>query len=100
MTEKTFKPFPDGGKLRATISKRTPLSPDYWGDIAINLKDTTGFKNEDGLTIVKLSGWKKVDSSGKTYLSLSVDRYVAEVAQAPKPQSQKMEEESDDNLPF
>lgn len=37
MTEKTFKPFPDGGKLRATISKRTPLSPDYWGDIAINL---------------------------------------------------------------
>ncbi len=100
MTEKTFKPFPDGGKLRATISKRTPLSPDYWGDIAINLNDTTGLKNEDGLTIVKLSGWKKVDSSGKTYLSLSVDRYVPEAAQAPKPQPKRQVEESDDDVPF
>ena len=100
MTEKTFKPFPDGGKLRATISKRTPLSPDYWGDSAINLNDTTGLKNEDGLTIVKLSGWKKVDSSGKTYLSLSVDRYVPEAAQAPKPQPKKVVEESDDDVPF
>jgi hypothetical protein len=101
MTEKTFKPFPDGGKLRATISKRTPLSPDYWGDIAINLNDTTGLKNEDGLTIVKLSGWKKVDSSGKTYLSLSVDRYVPEAAQAPvKPQAKRQVEESDDDIPF
>jgi hypothetical protein len=101
MTEKTFKPFPDGGKLRATISKRTPLSPDYWGDIAINLKDTTGTRVEDGLTIFKLSGWKKVDSSGKTYLSLSVDRYVPEAAQAPvNPQAKRQVEESDDDEPF
>jgi hypothetical protein len=27
---------------------------------------------------VKLSGWKKVDSAGKTYLSIAVDRYVPE----------------------
>ena len=101
MTEKTFKPFPDGGKLRATISKRTPLSPDYWGDIAINLNDTAGTRVEDGLTIFKLSGWKKVDSSGKTYLSLSVDRYVPEAAQAPvNPQAKRQVEESDDDEPF
>jgi hypothetical protein len=76
--EKQYKPYPDSGSLRATGTKRTQMSPDYWGNIAINLKDLKNIKTEDGLTIVKLSGWKKVDSAGKTYLSIAVDRYVPE----------------------
>jgi len=94
--KKEYKPHPDGGSLRATISKRTPMSPDYWGNIAINLNDLTNIKLEDGLTIVKLSGWKKVDASGKTYLSVSVDRFIPTAAQAPAPKPPV----ADDDVPF
>ncbi len=94
--KKEYKPYPDSGSLRATISKRTPMSPDYWGNIAINLNDSTNIKTEDGLTIIKLSGWKKVDSSGKTYLSVSVDRFVPAAAQAPAPKPHV----ADDDVPF
>ena len=73
-----FKPYPDSGSLRSSTSKKGPKSPDYWGNIAINLKDMTNIKTEDGLTVVKLSGWKKVGKDGKTYLSISVDRFVPE----------------------
>jgi hypothetical protein len=71
-----YKPYPDSGSLRSSTSKKGPKSPDYWGNIAINLKDMTNIKTEDGLTIVKLSGWKKVGKDGKTYLSIGVDRFV------------------------
>lgn len=86
---KEYKAYPDSGKLQATGSKLKPTSPDYWGEIAINLKDMTNIEVKDGLTIIKLSGWKKLDSSGKTFLSLSVKRMVPEGAKgapAPKPQ--------------
>jgi hypothetical protein len=83
---KEYKPYPDGGKLQATGSKLKPTSPDYWGEIAINLKDMTNVRVEDGLTIVKLSGWKKLDGNGKTYLSLSVNRHVPQDKPAPRPQ--------------
>jgi hypothetical protein len=71
-----YKPFPDSGSLRASTSKKGPKSPDYWGNIAINLKDMTNIKNEDGLTVVKLSGWKKVTSRARHICRLSVDRFV------------------------
>jgi hypothetical protein len=76
--KKEFKAYPDSGTLKATGAKLKPTSPDYWGEIAINLKDMTNIEVKDGLTIIKLSGWKKLDTSGKTYLSLSVKRMVAE----------------------
>lgn len=91
-----FKPRADSGSLRASGTKKGPKSPDYWGNIAINLKDLTNIQTEDGLTIVKLSGWKKTDQQGKTFLSLAVDRYVPEQrASSPRP-SQR----DDDNLDF
>jgi hypothetical protein len=93
-----YKAYPDGGSLRASQSKKGPKSPDYWGDISINLKDMTNIKTEDGLTVVKLSGWKKVDKQGKTYLSISVDRFV------PQAQSGRQEKQSfpddDESIPF
>jgi len=102
VNQKTYKPYPDSGSLRATISKRTPMSPDYWGNIAINLNDLTNIKTEDGLTVIKLSGWKKVDASGKTYLSVSVDRFVPanEAVPAPKAQSKPAADDMDDDIPF
>jgi len=99
MEKKTYKPYPDSGSLSASTSKKTPKSPDYWGNIAINLKDQTNIHTEDGLTIVKLSGWKKVGSDGKTYLSISVDRFVPENKSAPRKESSSMADLEDD-IPF
>lgn len=96
-----YKAFPDSGSLRASTSKKGPKSPDYWGNIAINLKDMTNIKNEDGLTVVKLSGWKKVDKQGKTYLSISVDRFVPAEQSGYSRQPVRQEDNfGDEDLPF
>ena len=69
--DKPFETRPDSGNLFAEPVKKTTLSPDYSGTIALNLKDMTNIKTENGLTIIKLSGWKNVSpTSGKTYLAL------------------------------
>jgi len=73
-----FETRPDTGSLFAELSKKNPKSPDYSGTIAINMKDLTALKTENGLTIIKLSGWKKISKNGKTYLSLAVNRFVPE----------------------
>lgn len=86
------KVYPDSGALYSTASKKGPKSPDYFGSITINLKDTTGFVVEDGMTKIKLSGWKKVSSSGKTFLSVSVDRYVPQEEQS-RPAAKVVDEE-------
>ena len=44
MSDKQYKPYPDAGSLRASTVKKGPKSPDYWGNIAINLKDLTNIK--------------------------------------------------------
>lgn len=73
-----YETRPDTGSLFAELSKKNPKSPDYSGTIAINMKDLTGLKTENGLTVIKLSGWKKISKSGKTYLSIAVNRFVPE----------------------
>ena len=96
-----YKPYPDSGSLRASSVKKGPKSPDYWGNIAINLKDLTNIKTEDGLTVVKLSGWKKVDKQGKAYLSISVDRFVPAEQSGYSRQPVRQEDNfGDENLPF
>ena len=99
MSDKQYKPYPDSGSLRASQTKKGPKSPDYWGTIAINLKDATNIQTVDGLTVVKLSGWKKQDSQGKTYLSIAVDRFVPEQRQAPRPQA-RQDDDLDSDIPF
>lgn len=98
MSDKQYKPYPDSGSLRASQTKKGPKSPDYWGNIAINLKDLTNIHTEDGLTVVKLSGWKKQDSQGRTFLSLAVDRFVPEQKGAPRPPAQSKDDF--DDAPF
>lgn len=99
MSEK-FKPYPDSGSLRASGTKKGPKSPDYWGTIAINLKDLTNIHTEDGLTVVKLSGWKKVDRSGKTYLSLAVDRFVPKTEGTRHESQAQSFPDDDSDIPF
>jgi uncharacterized protein (DUF736 family) len=77
-----YKPYKDSGKLNASKSKKSEKSPDYWGDIAINLKDLNNVQVVDGLHVFKLSGWKKVSKSGNTFLSIAIDRREAEGKQA------------------
>ena len=92
-----FKQRPDSGMLNASASKRSEKSPDYFGEIAVNLKDMTNVRVEDGLTIIKLNGWKKTAKSGKTYLSLGVNRFVPEGQQpAPAPANDL----PDEDIPF
>lgn len=97
---KQYKPYPDSGSLRASQTKKGPKSPDYWGSIAINLKDLTNVQTVDGLTVVKLSGWKKQDSQGKTYLSIAVDRFVPEQRPQARPQQSSGVEDMADDVPF
>ena len=93
-----YKPFPDSGSLHSSRIKTGPKSPDYFGTVAINLKDLTNIKTEDGLTILKLAGWKNVDKQGKTYLSIAVDRFVPETkGESPKRQNDNF---GDDEVPF
>lgn len=81
----TFEQKPDSGRLMAAQSKRSEKSPDYFGEIAINLKDLSGVTVENGLHVFKLSGWKKKSKAGATYLSLAIGRMNREsVKQEPE----------------
>ena len=96
-----FQAKPDTGSMFATQSKKTPKSPDYFGTFHINLKDLTNIKTEDGLTVIKISGWKKVAKNGKTYLSLAVDRYVPQQQGGVRHENQAQEFPADDSdIPF
>ena len=72
------KPYPDAGKLTASKVKKHEKASDYFGEIAIDLKNMKGVEVVDGLHIFKLSGWKKVSKAGNTFLSLSINHYVPE----------------------
>ena len=96
-----FKKLPDKGALHAVGTKTNPLGKDYFGELAINLKDLTNIRTEDGMTIIKLSGWKNVSkTSGKTYLALVVDRWIPPEQQAPAPRSAPQNDFPDDDIPF
>jgi hypothetical protein len=101
-SKKPFETRPDTGSMFATQSKKTAKSPDYWGTIAINLKDLTNVKTENGLTVIKLSGWKQVSkTNGKTYLSLAVDRWIPEQQGGTRQEDQAQEFPADDkDIPF
>lgn len=93
-----FEHKKDSGRLMASQSKRSEKSPDYWGEIAIDVKDMTKVQTQGGLYIFKINGWKKKSKSGTTYLSLAVDRYIPKGEEDSKPK-RRIEEEEDD-LPF
>ena len=67
---------------------------------SINLKDLTALKVENGLTVIKLSGWKKVGGSGKTFLSLAVNRYVPEQGAVRQENQAQSFPAEDSDIPF
>lgn len=96
-----YQAKPDSGSLFATQSKKTPKSPDYFGTIHLNMKDMTNIKIEDGITVVKISGWKKVAKNGKTFLSLAVDRFVPQQQGGIRQENQAQEfPDNDSDIPF
>lgn len=90
-----FAPRKDSGRLMASQTKRNENSPDYWGEIAIDIKDKTKVQVVDGLYVFKLSGWKKKSKNGTTYLSIAVDRFMPKDAEAPA-----RSQEDDNDVPF
>jgi hypothetical protein len=100
--KKQFETRHDSGNLFAEPAKKTPQSPDYSGTIAVNLKDLTAIKTENGLTIIKISGWKNVSqTTGKTYLALKVNRFVPEEQGARRQENQAQDFPADDkDIPF
>ena len=75
-----FEQRPDSGRLMASKTKLHEKSPDYFGELAVNIDDMTACKVEDGFVIFKLNGWKKKTKTGATYLSVSVNRFVPDGA--------------------
>jgi hypothetical protein len=72
-----FQHKKDSGRLMASLSKKHEKSPDYWGEIAIDVKDLTKVeKTPDGLLVFRLNGWKKRSKTGASFLSLSIDRWL------------------------
>lgn len=89
-----FEQKRDSGRLNASKSKRKDTSPDYWGEICIDIKDMTNLsKTKDGWLVVPISGWKKQSKAGNTYLSLAVKRIGAEDVN-------QVRNDMEDDIPF
>jgi hypothetical protein len=86
------KEYINSGALFATKVKKNPKSPDYFGDVLLDLK-SLGIG--DGKVKLRLSGWKKETSKG-TFLALSVQPFQDQEAQ-PVHQAQPAQ---DDDIPF
>jgi len=93
-----FEHRKDSGRLMAATSKRHEKAPDYFGEIAIDIKDLTKVEKQGDLFVFRLNGWKRKSQSGMTYLSLSIDRYVEN--KPAKPQAKKVDDGFDSDVPW
>ena len=91
--DKPYEPKPNTGSLFANKEKTKPMSPDYQGNILI---DVSKLEVVNGVATVKLSGWKKTSASGLVYLSLAVDTFKPKTAAKPAASVADM----DDDIPF
>lgn len=95
--EDKYVPKPNTGSLFKSSIKTSEFSPDLRGDLVI---DTRNLNIVDGIATVKISGWKSTSkTTGKNYISLKIDQWVApaEPKAFAKPQPKK---EMDDDLDF
>ena len=72
MERPKFENKPNFGSLFAAKTKTAVMSPDYHGEILVDLSTV---EVNDGKVLVKLSGWKKKGNSGISWLSLSVNTF-------------------------
>lgn len=82
----------DTGALFAVATKTNPKSPDYSGEVFIDLNTA---KVKDGKVLIRLAGWRRQTKTGSVYLSLMVDKYERKE----KPPAQQIQE-MDDDVPF
>jgi hypothetical protein len=87
----------NSGTLFQNKVKKNPKSPDYQGDMLLDLS-ALGIGN--GKAKLRIAGWKKTSSKGTTFLSLNISEFKEREeggypkAQAPRPQY------DDENEPF
>ena len=84
--------YVNSGTLFGTKVKKNPKSPDYFGDMTVDL-DALGIGH--GKHKLRLSGWKKTSSKGTTFLSLSVSKFEEQGEQAAKAAPTE-----DEDIPF
>jgi hypothetical protein len=87
----------NSGTLFQNKVKKNPKSPDYQGDM---LLDLSALGIGTGKAKLRIAGWKKTSSKGTTFLSLNISEFKEREeggypkAQAPRPQY------DDENEPF
>lgn len=92
-----FEQRKDSGRLNAAKSKKSEKSPDYWGELCIDIKDMTNVtKTPDGHYVFPISGWKKQSKAGNVYLSLSIKR----IGMDDTNQAKETVDLNDDDIPF
>jgi hypothetical protein len=94
---KPYEVKPNSGSLRKTEIKKRQESPDYFGSFKLDLN---GLEVKGNIVEFKLSGWKSVDASGKSFLSLKLNNYKADEEQASQQRKAPQPEEQDDDHPF
>jgi len=94
--DKPYEPKPNTGSLFANKEKKSPQSPDYQGDILV---DVSKLEVVNGVAKIKLAGWKKTSAKGLVYLSLSVDTFKPKSAEQPRQPAASLET-LDDDIPF
>lgn len=94
--DKPFEPKPNTGILSPSKEKRMETSPDYYGNILI---DVSKLELVNGVGKIQLSGWKKKSlTTGAPYLSLSVSPFKQPDKPAAKPAASFAD--MDDDIPF
>lgn len=84
---------PNRGGLFVNTIKKSKDSPDYRGDLLIDLK---AFEIENNMIKVRLSGWKSKTAKGGTYLSLSAQQHKEKEEQSTNNQGVQ----DDEDIPF
>ena len=95
--DKPYESKPNTGILNSSKSKKTESSPDYFGDLTLDIS-RLGLTNGKGK--VKIFGRKKVSKMGNTYLELSLVA-IEEQQDFPKPvQREPQNNIEEDDIPF
>ena len=83
-----FEARPNTGVLFSVKAKTHPKSPDYTGNILV---EVSTLKVNNGLAEIRIAGWKKLSKTGSTFLSLSVDNYQKPGESKPADEPSKVE---------
>lgn len=83
----------NSGTLFANKVKKNPKSPDYNGDMTLDL---SALGIGTGKAKLRIAGWKKTSQKGTTFLSLNIQKFE-EREGYPRAQAQ---EDPDQDVPF